>query len=223
MSRRITSKIPSAASKIFRNDVERLMNDITRSERRLRKARERQFKASPFTPNLEYRKPQPYVALSAHVYWGNISDTFWRLLPEIYEWLELKGVEPTGAPFVRYLVFYHGKDSHDIEGVPVANHSIEVGVPVAHAVYGNERIQAGAIPGGRYAFMRCSDLVTRQTTSQLLEWVKMNGFKNQSDRESNITAWGGRFEYYLTKQTKERERRKRQFEIAILLDEPVTE
>lgn len=219
---RIVSKLPPDVSKIFRNDFEIIMRSLIRTQRRLRKARERQFKASPFTPNIEYRKPQPYVSLSAHVYWGDISDTFWRLLPEIYEWLESKGVESAGAPFVRHLVFYHGKEPYDVEGVPVADRSIEVGIPVAHAVFGSGRIQAGTIPGGRYAFVRCSGLVTSPTTSQLLDWVKMNGFKNQSDGESNITAWGGRFEYYLTKQT-EKQERKRQFEIAILLVEPVTE
>lgn len=220
---RIVSKLPPNVSKIFTNEGDKILQSLIRNKRRLRKSRERQFKASPFTPNLEHRIPQPYVALSARVYWGDISDTFWRLLPEIYGWIESNGLASAGAPFVRYLAFYHGKEPYDDEGARVADHVIEVGVPVTQSVLGNGRFQAGTIPSGRYAFMRCSDLVARETSSKLLVWAEMNGFKNQSDRESNITTWCGRFEYYLTKQTEERERRKRQFEIAILLAEAVTE
>ena len=88
-------------------------------------------------PHLQRRAAQPYLAIHAHVRseaeFRRAADTGF---PELFAWLGEHGVEPGGPIFIRYAA-----DSDDIE----------LGVPVAPGVSGDERVQAGELPAGRWA------------------------------------------------------------------------
>ena len=90
---------------------------------------------------------------------------------EVFAWLGRQGVAPAGAPFWRYVVI-------DME----AGFEMEVGVPVASAVPGGDRVFAGVLPARRYATLRHSgyskDLY--EATRALLEWAEQNGLAWQT-------------------------------------------
>ena len=88
-------------------------------------------------PQLQQRAAQPYLAIHARVSseaeFRHAADTGF---PELFGWLGEHGVEPAGPIFIRY-----SADSDDIE----------LGVPVAPGVAGDERVRAGELPAGRWA------------------------------------------------------------------------
>jgi len=88
-------------------------------------------------PQLQRREAQPYLAIHAHVTseaeFRHAADTGF---PALFAWLGEHGVEPGGPIFIRYAA-----DTDDIE----------LGVPVAPGVAGDERVQAGELPAGRWA------------------------------------------------------------------------
>jgi hypothetical protein len=88
-------------------------------------------------PQVQERTAQPYLAIHAHVTTeAELRRAADRGFPELLGWLGEHGVEPAGPIFIRYAA-----DSDDIE----------LGVPVAPGVSGDERVQAGALPAGRWA------------------------------------------------------------------------
>jgi effector-binding domain-containing protein len=88
-------------------------------------------------PHLQLRDAQPDLAIHAHVSseaeFRRAADTGF---PELFAWLGEHGVEPGGPIFIRYAA---GSDD------------IELGVPVAPGVSGDERVQAGELPAARWA------------------------------------------------------------------------
>jgi hypothetical protein len=57
-------------------------------------------------PKLEYRDEQRYVGIPTRVTmpkWDTDPSQLWG---EVYSWLGKQGVEPAGAPFIRYLDRY---------------------------------------------------------------------------------------------------------------------
>ncbi len=169
-----------------------------------------------FIPKLEHRAAQQYVAVRTHLSREELADIVPQLLREVYEWLASHGIAAAGAPFVRYLVVDYNN----------AKLEIEVGAPVAAAtVSGDERVQGGVLPGGRYATVLHRGPYTNlvATTAKLLAWGKENNIAWQVHEESNVTSWRGRIEHYLTGPDDEPDARNWQTEIAILLAEPQAE
>jgi effector-binding domain-containing protein len=91
-------------------------------------------------PKLEQRAEQPYAAIPIRVTMSQIGSVCPPLVGEVFGWLGKHGVAPKGAPFFRYLVI-------DMAG----ELEMEVGVPVATAVAGDDRVKGGVFPAGRYA------------------------------------------------------------------------
>jgi hypothetical protein len=64
-------------------------------------------------PQIQQRAKQPYVAIAAHVpteaEFRKAADSGF---PELFGWLQERGVERAGPPFIRYVVM-------DAEGDPV--------------------------------------------------------------------------------------------------------
>ncbi|MBA3777775.1 MAG: GyrI-like domain-containing protein [Chloroflexi bacterium] len=86
------------------------------------------------------RGEQPYVAIRSSVAMGGIGNAIERSYPQVCGWLEARGLPPAGAPFTRYNLI-------DME----RGLEIEVGVPVASEIPGDETVVAGILPAGRYA------------------------------------------------------------------------
>jgi effector-binding domain-containing protein len=130
----------------------------------------------------------------------------------VYAWLRQHGIAPAGAPFIRYRVI-------DMS----AQLDIELGVPVARAVSGDDRIRADELPAGRYATLIYADVRRGiEANAALLEWGARQGLVWDSWTAENGEAFGARLESYLTDPQDEPDLAKWETEVAIRLadDQP---
>src|SRR5262245_3972300 len=93
----------------------------------------------PVEPTVEVRPAQPYVAILRLVTMQTMNESADRL-PEVFGWLAAHGVEPAGAPFLKYNVI---DMEHRLE--------VEAGVPVGAAPMAGDQVLVGVLPAGRYA------------------------------------------------------------------------
>jgi effector-binding domain-containing protein len=111
-------------------------------------------------PKVENRGAQPYVAIRTQAIMQALDTAIPQGLGEVFAWLAQQGVAPAGAPFVRYLVI-------DMEALL----DMEVGVPIANALSGDDRICAGVLPAGRYASLVYTGIDNGiQANWALLKW-----------------------------------------------------
>jgi effector-binding domain-containing protein len=85
---------------------------------------------------LQQRAPQPVMSIRAIVGIDQLGEAMDDRLRALSAYLRQHGVEPAGAPFVRYHTF--GETDTDLE----------TGIPVAEPVAGEGRITRGELPGG---------------------------------------------------------------------------
>lgn len=109
--------------------------------------------------------------------------------PEVFARLEMLGVEPAGARFIRY-------DVIDMEGLM----EIEVGVPVAAPIPGDGNVEAGTMPAGRYATLthigHYDHLMAANAALQ--DWAEERGLKWDMRETAEGERWGSRLELYET-------------------------
>jgi len=138
-------------------------------------------------PTIVERAEQPYVAIRAFVTMQTIGPTMTELLPELFGWLGTRGIDPAGAVFLKYNVI-------DME----RELEIEVGIPVANAVEGDDRVLAGTLPGGSYGTLthigHPSTLVG--ANAALLEWADHKGLAWDISGSGADERWGARLEVY---------------------------
>src|SRR5690349_20662015 len=91
-------------------------------------------------PKVENRDEQPYMGIRSQVPMAELPTVIPQSLGEIFAWLGKEGVTPAGPPFIRYHVI-------DMS----SKLDVELGVPVASALAGDDRVAAGVLPAGRYA------------------------------------------------------------------------
>ena len=157
-------------------------------------------------PKLEYRKAQAYVAVRSQVTMEQIGATLPPLNREVNQWLNARGLKPSGPPFWRYLVI---DMMHKLE--------IDVAFPVRALPQGDARITADVLPAGTYATAthvgHPSELM--QATADLLSWAEHKGIEWKMDGE----RWGGRVEWYLSDPSTEPDMNKWKTELAFLTAE----
>jgi hypothetical protein len=132
-----------------------------------------------------------------------------RLRAELTGWFADRGVAPAGPPILRYHVI-------DMAGIM----DIEVGIPVATSLPGDERVRAGLLPAGRYASLI---YVGHGLTGNkaLLDWGRANGLAWDRWAAPGGDAFGARYETFLTDPRVEPRKTRWEIEIAIRLrDEP---
>ena len=83
--------------------------------------------------------PQATVSVRVTIAPNEIGDTLGVIFPEVWGYLQGRGVQPAGPPFARY---------HDFNAERV---DLEAGLAVAEPVEGAGRIQASTLPGGQIA------------------------------------------------------------------------
>jgi effector-binding domain-containing protein len=134
-------------------------------------------------PKIEHRNEQPYVGIRAQVTMQELGKTLPPLWGEVYGWLASKGVKPAGAPLWRYLVI-------DM----AAKLEIDVGVPVATPLTGDNRITADTLPSGRYATLIYTGPYEglMQATADLLAWQRRKALSGTSGRQVPKARAGGR-------------------------------
>jgi len=97
---------------------------------------------------------------------------------------------------------------------------IDVAVPVAAAVIGDNRIVADILPAGRYAILIYSGPYEglMQATADLLAWAEKRGIVwDKQPAGPKGEAWRARVENYLTDPTKEPDAAKWETELAFKL------
>jgi effector-binding domain-containing protein len=88
--------------------------------------------------NIEQKtiKPQPMVSVRSSCRVAEIGPVLKEMLPEVFTFLDERGIRPSGPPFTRY---------HSFDGT---NCEIEAGFPVAEPQEGTGRVEPGELPGG---------------------------------------------------------------------------
>ncbi|RLK62122.1 GyrI-like domain-containing protein [Actinokineospora cianjurensis] len=134
-------------------------------------------------PTIETRAEQPYVSIRTQATlaeWGRVN----ALIGQVYGWITERDLAPAGALFYRY----HSVTDDVLD--------VEVGVPLAVAVAGDDTVAAGSKPAGQYAVLihRGHPDRIRETFAALDEW------STATSVEFDVTdgIWAGRFESYLS-------------------------
>lgn len=134
-------------------------------------------------PEIIERPEQPYLFIPASVTMQTIGPTIPQLHGELFAWFGLQGLEPAGAPFVKYNLIDMMRELE-----------IEIGLPVATPGEGDERVEAGTLPGGKYAQLlhvgHPSTLV--DATGSLLDWAAEQGLEWDAEGD----RWASRLEIY---------------------------
>ena len=114
-------------------------------------------------PKLEEHSAQPYVAIRTRAAMRELPSVIPQLHREVRRWLEERGTEPAGPPFIRYLVINMAEKL-----------DIELGFPVASVPpdAGDGRLVAGTLPAGRYASLIYTGPYDRlmEANAALLDW-----------------------------------------------------
>jgi effector-binding domain-containing protein len=158
-------------------------------------------------PKLEDRREQPYVGIRTQAAMQELPDVIPQLLDEVFAWLREQGVEPAGAPFIRYHVI-------DMQ----AKLDIELGSPVASPLLGDHRVKAGVLPAGRYAALVYTGVKNGiKGNKALLDWARAKGIRWDRWDDENGDAFGARYESFLTDPADEPDPAKWETEVAIRL------
>lgn len=161
-------------------------------------------------PKLEDRDAQHYVGIRTPVPMQALKKVIPKLLGEVFTWLDQRGEAPVGAPFIRYHVI-------NMAG----NLDVELGVPVATALPGDDRVSPGVIPAGRYATLVYSGVTGIKGNKALLDWAVKNDIRWDRWDDENGDAFRARVEYFLTDPAEEPDKKKWETEVAIrLVDDP---
>ena len=135
------------------------------------------------------RPSQPYVAIRAHVTMQTIGTVLPGLHPRVLAWLGERGVAPAGAPFWKYNVV-------DME----RGLEVEVGVPVAVTVDGDDQVLAGVLPPGRYATLWYTGHPDglAGATAALFQWADEQNLTWDVRPGPDGDQWAARLEIYET-------------------------
>lgn len=141
------------------------------------------------TPIVVERPAQPYVAIRAQVTMQTMDSILPPLMPQVFAWLGERGIPPAGPPFWKYNVI-------DMDRLL----EVEVGVPVATPVDGDDRVLAGVLPAGRYVTLRHTGhpdgLI--DVIASLQEWAKREGLAWDRADTPDGERWAARLEIYET-------------------------
>jgi DNA gyrase inhibitor GyrI len=166
---------------------------------------------------IEQRPEQPYAGVAGEAeteaeFRGFVD----RAFPELFGWLGSQGIEPAGAPFIRYLEISR-------EGQPLR---FELGAPTRAAPDSDGPVHAGVLPAGRYATMlhvgpyrhtEVADL--SDARAKFSAWAEREGISLRSEATARGTAFEATLEHYLTDASREPDWSKWETELACLVAE----
>jgi effector-binding domain-containing protein len=158
-------------------------------------------------PKLDERSEQPYVGIRSQVPISKLKKVIPQSLDELFPWLAKQGIEPAGAPFIRYHVI-------NMEG----KMDVELGIPVAKAMAGEGHITPGILPAGRYASLIYQDIKNGiKGNAALLEWGAAQGLKWDRWDDPKGDAFRSRYESFIADPANEPDPAKWDTEVAIRL------
>lgn len=157
-------------------------------------------------PRIETREAQPYVGMHASVAMQDFPSVIDRTLGELWAWVGEHGLQSqAGPPIFRYLTI--GDD-----GAMELDFCIPLSAPAA----GDQRVQAGTLPDGRYATLVHTGPYDglRDATARLLQWGEQQGLRWQREATG---AWRARLETYISDPRVEPDPSKLETQLAILV------
>jgi len=157
-------------------------------------------------PKIDERPEEQYMGIRTQTpFKGMFTVIDKHLFKELRAWMKQEGIDPAGSPLLRYHVI-------NMEG----EMDIEVGIPVAKALPGNGRVCPGLLPGGRYASLI---YINNGYTGNgaLTRWGIENGLAFDQWDDPKGTAFGARYERYLTDPKIQPLKTKWEVEVAIKL------
>ncbi|WP_051471289.1 GyrI-like domain-containing protein [Patulibacter minatonensis] len=146
-------------------------------------------------PRVEIRSAQPYAAItgraSTEAEFRAVVD---RGMPAVFRWAEARGLTPTGAPFLRYLVVDETTVPED--GPPPAE--FECGVPLAEVPDGDDEVHGGVLPEGRWivTLHRGGYSGLGRAHGVVHEWAAEEGTVVERRPAEGGTAFGGNVEHF---------------------------
>lgn len=156
---------------------------------------------------VEQREAQHYAGIRTHVKITQLKKVIPMLLDDIFAWLGKQGIEPAGAPFIRYHVI-------DMENLM----DVELGIPVAAPITGDDRVKAGVLPSGQYAALIYTGTKNGiKGNAALLEWGAQQGLIWDRWDDPKGDAFGSRYESFLTDPAETPDQKKWETEVAIRL------
>jgi effector-binding domain-containing protein len=135
-------------------------------------------------PFYNTREAETYVAIAVAITMEEF-DIVDSLTAEVYEWLEQKGVAPTGPSFLRIV-------TSDM----TAKLDVEVGVVVDPPPEGDDRVTVGEVPAGSYVTLFYTDEDPGdhlQSNVEIQAWGANEGVEWKFDRSDGVEKWCGRF------------------------------
>jgi hypothetical protein len=124
-------------------------------------------------PSVQQRAAQPYAGVSRRVTAG-VAAAVDGAFPIVFGWLDERGIDPSGPPFIRTRAIDHA-------GEPL---ELEMAVPVAEPAQANGEVMADVLPEGRYLTLlhvgpyrseTAADLADARDT--LMEFARDNGLQ----------------------------------------------
>jgi effector-binding domain-containing protein len=160
-------------------------------------------------PAIETRAEQPYAGRRMAVTMEGFPAAADAGFPALFGWLGAHQIAPAGPPFIRY---------HVID--MAAELQIEFGAPVAGPVAGDDQVQPGVLPGGRYLVLRHTGPYDQLigANAALQEWAGKHGVAFAVRDIPAGQEWDGRVEHYLTDPTAEPDASRWQTDVAYLIE-----
>jgi effector-binding domain-containing protein len=159
------------------------------------------------TPIIEERPERPYMGIRTQATMKEFKRAIPQLLGEVIAWLKHEGVPWAGAPLIRYYVI-------DMK----SKLEIELGVPVAVALTGDDRVKPAVLPAGRYAALVYTGVKNGvKANGALLDWGAEQGLVWDKWETTAGDAFGSRYESFLTDPAEEPNQAKWETEVAIRL------
>ena len=135
-------------------------------------------------PTIQQRPAQPYLGIAGRITDG-VPAFVDKAFPELFRWLGEHEVEPSGPPFIRFREL-------DPDGEPL---EIEAAAPVDSNPPGDEHVNAGSLPAGRYLTLlhrgpyrseSAPDLAVAR--GQLINWAAARGivYSRETDRGTTL-------------------------------------
>lgn len=121
----------------------------------------------PLTFEMKHVEAQPILGVRTTSTMDQLTGLIGSLFGEVYAYIHECGRQPAGMPFSRY----HSMDGNTVD--------VECGMPVAPALDGRGRVQAGELPAGTVATVThmgpYDDLP--QTWAELTQWMESQGLQ----------------------------------------------
>ncbi|HTN63814.1 MAG TPA: GyrI-like domain-containing protein [Devosia sp.] len=135
------------------------------------------------------RQPQPFAAYILRLHQPEIADKAPPLIGDVIAWVQAHDGQTTGAPFFNYVNFF-----------PDGSMEMQVGMPTAIVMAGDDAVTTGTLPGGRYASLVHEGPyhTLHQANMTLDQWARSAGHKLDGAVDGDRFVGATRMEIYLT-------------------------